>query len=113
MKRIPKPENLAKLTPEQLEVYKNWEKEMDQSEIILQKLLDALGSNNMEEVKRLGKEIQEVIPAVCEHGRSVFGSCLACDEIERIVFPETFNANGERILGADSSCILKPDPSLN
>lgn len=114
-RRIPKPENLAKLTPEQLEIYNNWEKESEQCDIIFQEILNALGANNLDEVKRLGEKIQEVIPAVCEHGKSVFGSCQACDEIERTVFPEFFDANGERIDDVLGECVITThlDPSLN
>ncbi len=113
-RRIPKPENLAKLTPDQLEIYKNWEREIEQSEVILQGLLSALASNNLDEVRRLSNQLKELVPPNCEHGRSVYLSCQACDQIERTLFPESFNADGERIDNMDGECILdNPDPSLN
>ena len=115
MPRTPKPENLAKLTPEQMQVYLAWQEEGEKSNVLMQQILDALANNDQELVHRLTMELDALIPFNCEHGRSVYGSCMACSEIERILFPEDFDVNGNKIYVVADDCypIFKLDKSLN
>jgi uncharacterized Ntn-hydrolase superfamily protein len=117
MKRTPKPENLAKLTPEQRAVFDAWQREAEKSDVLMQGLLDALAANDKIALARITDELDRLIPVVCEHGHSVYLSCMECEEIERTVFPENFNAKGERLMdGLTINEILsgrKPDKMLN
>jgi hypothetical protein len=92
-----KPENLAKLTPEQKKVYDAWVTEDEKANVIFQKMLDAISVNDGEMLRQLTIELAELIPAQCEHGRSIHKSCGACLEIEKILFPEDFDAEGNRL----------------
>lgn len=97
MRKDPKPENLAKLTREQREVFDKWQEEGDKADTLMQSLLDALAVNDKIECARLANELDRLIPATCEHGRSVYLSCIACTEIEKTLFPEAYDADGNRI----------------
>lgn len=41
---------------------------------------------------KLLAELAELVPAFCEHDRSMDSSCMACDEIHKEVFPEHYVA---------------------
>jgi hypothetical protein len=97
MIRYPKPENLTKLTPEQRKVFDAWQEEAEKSDEIMQRLLNALAIDDRESVSACTQELEELIPHYCEHGRSVYSSCLACTEIEKTLFPDAYDANGNRI----------------
>lgn len=90
--RYPKPENIAKLSPEQLKVWEKWLAEGKAREALLDKL-DA-GQVNIDEVSR---EILENNPEFCEHNRSIWSPCSACYEIDKILFPESFDEDGNHI----------------
>jgi hypothetical protein len=93
----PKPENLAKLTPEQRQVFDKWQEEGAKADAIMQNLLDAISVNDRETIDDLTQQLNDLIPFYCEHGRSVYSSCIACTEIEKTLFPDAYNANGDRI----------------
>jgi hypothetical protein len=97
MRRNPKPENVAKLTTEQRDVFDKWQDEDKRGDVIIQKILDAIKANDKETVIRLGEELDRLIPVICEHGHSIYLHCEACEEIEKIIFPEAYDTNGNRI----------------
>lgn len=113
MRRNPKSENLAKLTPEQMQVYLAWQAEGEKADVIMQQILDALATNDQEAVHRLTLELDALIPVTCEHGHSVYLSCMACADIERTLFPEAFDADGNRIDLDDLYPVPKSDKTSN
>ena len=109
MKRNPKPENIAKLTPEQLAIFHLWQEEADKSEELMQRLLDATVANDKEAIASLMEQLDELIPRKCEHGVSVFRPCVECNTIEQILFPEAWDAQGNYV-AADLSHLGYPYP---
>jgi hypothetical protein len=80
----------AKLTPEQLVIAEKWETERFQRQAIMSQI--ELGVISLREAL---DSIRDITPNYCEHGRSIMGTCGACDEIERIIRPEAFDLEEE------------------
>jgi len=115
MIRLPKPENLAKLTPEQRKVFDSWQAEAEQADVLLQQMLSAIADNDANRMNQLTLQLNELMPINCEHGHSVYLECAECDEIEKILYPEAFDAQGHRILGFIESQFMGmfPTPTSN
>lgn len=84
-----------KLTDEQQVVFDRWERDKLRLRQTIE-LLFKKSEYSPDEYKRLLNEIEADIVSQCEHERSIWKSCAACDEIEKIVYPELFDENGER-----------------
>lgn len=95
--RQPKPENLAKLTPEQREVWDKWEIENEQMDKLIQQALDALAVGDQTTAVSIFNKLDELVPHLCEHGRSIWVSCAACEAIERTLFPDMYDVDGNRL----------------
>lgn len=78
--------NISKLSPEQLKIFERWEREKKERLNLLNKLESEIGNPAF-----ILKQLQELEPDYCEHGRYKMGTCTGCDEIERILFPEKFD----------------------
>lgn len=98
--RMPKPENLAKLTEEQRKVYQVWEKEQSQVNIIIEQALNALGCGDSNTASLHFNQLDNLIPSICEHGESVWIICAECDSIQKTLYPEDYDAEGN-LLQAD------------
>lgn len=48
---------------------------------IISKIIDRL-CDNLENYKEEAKELRKTIPSMCEHDRSIWSSCAACDELD-------------------------------
>lgn len=83
-----KSERMALLTPEQLKVVEQWEKERIDRTPLYDAFVAAFQAGNQAEQDRLNKEIANLSMGVCYHGRLLVGSCSACSDIEAILFPE-------------------------
>jgi hypothetical protein len=94
MSKSAKPENIAKLTEEQRRIYDIWEKEHEATVILLEKAVSALESGDQITATVCFKELDKLIPNVCEHDRSVWDRCSDCVAIEKIVYPENYDDNG-------------------
>jgi hypothetical protein len=94
MARTPKPENLAKLTEEQRKVYDSWVREREMTNVIIEQALDALGRADHETAMEHFHKLDALIPDVCEHGNSIWGTCSDCDSIWETLFPEDFDPQG-------------------
>jgi hypothetical protein len=97
----PKPENLAKLTPEQRVIYDGWVREAEATDVLIQQALDALAVNNHQAAMETFAKLDTLIPHQCEHGRHVFLDCQACKEIERILYPDLYDADGNFLPNED------------
>lgn len=107
--KIPKPENLAKLTSEQRKIYDTWEAEAILSDDLIEKALLALAGGDQVSAKAYFQQIEKTIPTICEHGKSIWDTCADCDAIEQIVYPEDFDENGIRLDEDETNY----DPNLN
>ena len=87
----PKPENLAKLTPEQLKIYQGWVKEREDTNKLLDLALDFLGRGMGAAAKEAFVAVDNLIPDFCEHGTSIWEDCRSCDDIWRTLYPEQFD----------------------
>ena len=82
------------LTPEQLVVVKRWEAEKTARLKLLDQAWEAAEQGDSERERELLMAVCKVSlsedPNRCEHGRSIVSTCMACEEIERILTPELF-----------------------
>lgn len=91
-------EQRARLNPEQLLIAEKWEKEREDMGQVFEKL--GLAMKNHDE--NLWKEALEEsninpISSRCDHDRSIWSTCSACDEIEHLLNPEFYDENGDRL----------------
>lgn len=67
-----------------------WDREKVDRDLYLSIYLKSLETND----KLLEKESLDLLSksdvAFCEHDRSIFSTCIACSEIEKILLPELF-----------------------
>lgn len=86
------PEQIAKLTPEELVTAERWEREREERMVMIERYL-AGEITGKEYVAFYRSQAQ-----MCEHGRSIHSvHCFGCDEVERKLYPERFDAEGYRI----------------
>ena len=93
-------EQKDRLTPEELVIAEKWEIEKAQQVIIFDEILAAIEANSMELVILATEKLGDLTPSQCEHGRHVMCGCMACDELERKVYPDSFancNSCGESV----------------
>jgi hypothetical protein len=113
----PKPENLAKLTVEQRQVYDCWVKEQQLMQPLIEQMSAALGRGDMAMVADCQHAMSKIIPERCEHDRSIFTHCEACRQIDATLFPEDYDGNGYLIddkLTVETVLALgSPDKKLN
>ena len=74
------------LTPEQQKTYDRWMQERKDR----QKILDEFFESPDQCYETLMEKLSKTDADFCEHERSIMGTCSACYEIERIMFPELF-----------------------
>lgn len=98
-------EQKAKLNPEQLAVAEKWEREKEERAAILDRM-DA-GEIDVREALRL---MNEQSNGMCEHDRSIWSPCAACDEIERLLYPEAYckvcDEHGGGELNGEGICLF-------
>jgi hypothetical protein len=59
---------------------------------------DAHGSyTDSETNQQLQDYLRDSTSDFCEHARSIWSSCAACEEIQKRMFPELYDENGDRI----------------
>lgn len=75
-------EQKDRLTPEQLVTAERWEREV-QKRI---GLIDQLRSDPSNDPIECLWKIVESTQSHCEHGRSTLSTCMACDEIEKLLY---------------------------
>jgi hypothetical protein len=91
------PEQKARLTPEQLIIAERWEQESKDLGAIVEKMSRAMEERNEELWAEAQEDLQKPRPSQCEHGRHIMLSCAGCDEIERLLNPEFYDENGDRL----------------
>lgn len=81
------------LTPQQLLIAQKWDKENAEYTQLMEQL-SSIEDEDQTEV--IVKQLINLTPEICEHNRSVEISCEECDEIEMVLYPDLFDANGVR-----------------
>lgn len=91
-------EQKSRLNPEQLAIAERWEKEREDMGKVFEKLHAAMEAKD-ETLwhEALAEATEENIPSMCEHERSIWSPCAACDEIEQLLNPEFYDVDGERL----------------
>lgn len=87
------PARLALLTPEQMKVVERWDREAQAREKLIPTMCTAYKNADKEEGTRIGKQILTISAKRCEHDRDIMGTCIGCDEIEQILYPELLEEN--------------------
>lgn len=73
-------EQKDKLAPEQLVTAERWEREKESRALILNEMV------NGGDVKSCLWRMVEVTASHCEHDRSTLSTCMACEEIEELLY---------------------------
>ena len=88
---------LAKLNHEQLIIVEKWEAEREERSRLIDLIAEAEKEGNEEVVDKLLHTIIDNTPDFCEHNRHIASPCCACNDIEKILYPELYDENGELI----------------
>lgn len=88
-------DKLAWLTPEQYKVVQRWEQEKKDRSALYDLFDKACLDKDQTAQKKILSDLRKVGSDFCYHGRSIFGTCGSCEEIERILFPEKFENEDE------------------
>jgi hypothetical protein len=91
-----KKERVAQLNDEQRKIYQGWIEEEEKIQALTKKLMETAKTATLEEVEDIANQLDALVPNNCEHGRSIWSSCIACDKIEMILYPEFFDEDGVR-----------------
>lgn len=84
------PEQIARLSPEELLIAEKWEKEKDERDIIFNDIQTALKANDVEAYQKAIDNLTKDLPTHCEHERSIWSRCGSCDDLEQKLYPEFF-----------------------
>lgn len=90
-------EQKARLNPEQLAIAEKWEREREERDKLWKILISAQENKDQKLWEETLDSLQECAPSQCEHERSIWSPCVACDEIERLLNPEFYDENGDRL----------------
>jgi hypothetical protein len=93
-------EQKSRLSPEQLVIAEKWEQEKEERGVYIEDMRVANEAKDIEAYHAAFEKFIKVGAAnadYCEHERSIWSSCSACEEIEMILYPEFYNADGERM----------------
>jgi len=85
-------ERLANLNSEQRSIVeKRLEKDKERS-----KLVAMIDVGDEETFERVFNALRDMYSDYCEHRRCVWTNCIACSEIEMLLYPELYDKNGAR-----------------
>lgn len=83
--------NISKLDEKDQQIAAKWEAEREERDVLYKQLSDAEDSGDKELAKQAIKKLCHT-PMECEHGRHIVKTCLACEHIERTLYPDMFEA---------------------
>jgi hypothetical protein len=86
-------ERLARLDDKQQAIVMKRQEESAARSIVIAKLFDA----DPEVHEHAFNTLRDMTPDMCEHDRSIWSPCMACAEIDHLMYPEVFNEFGEKI----------------
>jgi hypothetical protein len=82
--------NIDKLDAEDRVIAEKWEKERDERAVVYDQLSDAETLKDNDRFHKVLDQLTAGTPSHCEHERSIWSHCYACEEIERTLFPDMF-----------------------
>jgi len=88
-----RPDQIARLSPEQTIVAERWEREREQRAVLLDKM--SAVKDNWDAYQHLLCEYVAVDAPRCEHDRCAMSGCHECNEIEIILNPLFYDEDGE------------------
>lgn len=97
-------EQKARLNPEQLAIAEKWDREADLREEALKEMDAARKAQDDRAYQKAFDKflnIDEANEGRCAHDRSIMGTCAGCEELERLLYPEFFDSNGDRFSDED------------
>lgn len=100
-------EQKARLNPEQLVIAEKWEREADLREEALKEMDAARAAKDFDAMQLATDKFFNIGGLLgedndrCEHDRSIMGTCAGCEELERLLHPEFYDANGDRLSDED------------
>ena len=86
---------IARLNPEQQKIAQAREVQRLERQILINKLRNPSATEDDHEA--VFNAFRDATSDNCEHGRSYCKHCMACAEIDHLMFPELFDEDGERI----------------
>jgi hypothetical protein len=87
----------AKLTPEQLVIAEKWEAERNERDKLYDIMIEAQKNGKQDIFEATCQKIIDITPEFCEHNHYILDDCSDCDALEKILYPEGFDDNGDRI----------------
>ena len=81
--------NLSKLDEEDQLIAAKWESERDERGRFFSEVADASDAGDLKKASELLQNLPRT-PMECEHGRHIVKTCMACEHIEKTLFPDMF-----------------------
>lgn len=106
-----RPEQKARLNPEQLVIAEKWEQEREDRGRLIEELGAAEKAGDNAAFREALRKIAETTHDRCEHDRSIWTPCAACEEIEQLLNPEFYDENGDRLDEEEIEKIINKNPS--
>jgi hypothetical protein len=91
-------ERISRLDEKQQSIAQAREEKKKERLVLFKKLAE---SQDEEAHERLLNALRDSDGFNCEHGRSYAKHCIACGEIDNLMFPELFNKDGFRVDDGD------------
>lgn len=82
--------NIGKLSAEEQVTAYRWRKAREDRRVLSDKLFSIDRKTNEQEFQNVLLQMRRTDPSHCEHGRSTMSNCMACDRIERTLYPDMF-----------------------
>ncbi len=94
-------EQRKRLSPEQLAIVEQWEKEREERSHLYDELSVAEKAKDTAKFKEILGKLSATTSDRCPHDRSIWSSCAGCSEIERLMNPERYCSKCENELDED------------
>lgn len=86
--------NISKLDKEDQLIAAKWERERDERGQLYHQLSDAHETGDQKKAQEILDKLCDA-PWECEHGRHIVKHCVACEHIEKTLFPDMFEEEDE------------------
>jgi hypothetical protein len=107
-------EQKDRLNSDQLAIAERWDREAEQNAKAIEKLDKAIHNSDNLLYKEALEDLNSMLNIThCEHERSIWSTCSACNEIEHLLNPEFYDKNGDRLSEEEiEAIILKANKSV-
>jgi hypothetical protein len=83
-------EQKDRLTPEELVIAEKWEAEKELQDAIYIEIQAAIAANDMAAIMLATDKLADSAPSECEHGRHIMCGCMACEDLDKKLYPEHY-----------------------